>query len=459
MTLSRRSYLASLGVAATGATAGCLSGAGLGDEPDGYGAFFALQDFTQQVVGEGLHIDSPVETGEMGHGWSPDGDLVRDVASGDLFVYIDTPEFAWAQDVADGLERDYEHIAVIDAMAAVTGDLLPFDVEPVPDPDDIGEVPFRDVDLEFDHYDYRTDEVLGYWHPTGDPHWHGGIPAVEVEGTVPVGIVLEDTDGNVIPLGSDEQYQIDARVVDGADQSVVAIDSAGDHVQFHGEATGSTEIVIQIREGDEIVYETENDPLTVNVMEDIDGGADEFHDPHAWVDPVLAQDMVWAIADGLETVYPDRAASIESNAAAYVDRLETVDQEFQELTDNAKRDVAVFVGHDSFQYIEHRYGFELKTPVGISPDASESFGDIADLVELIDEENIDTILYDPFESPNPMEELPDEAAVILDESPASNAEPLTPISGTTGEWADRGWGYVEQMREINIPSLRMALNE
>lgn len=458
MHLTRRSYLASLGVAATGATAGCLSGAGLGDAPDGYGAFFALQDFTQQVAGDELAIDTPVDTGEMGHGWSPGGDLVRDVATGDLFVYIDTPEFAWAQDIARGLERDYDDIMVIDAMTGVTGQLLPFDVEPVPEPDDIGTVPFENVELEFDHYDYRTEEVLGYWHAEVD-HWHGGIPSIEVGGTVPVGIVLEDSDGHVIPLGDDEQYQVDATIADGGDQSVVTIESAGDHVQFHGESVGLTEIVIQIREGETVVYETDPDPLRVEVLENIDGGADEFHDPHAWVDPVLAQDMVWAIADGLETVYPDRAASIESNAAAYVDRLETVDQKFQELTETAKRDVAVFVGHDSFQYIEHRYGFELKTPVGISPDASESFGDIADLVELIDEENIDTILYDPFESPNPMEELPDEAAVILDESPASNAEPLTPISGTTGEWADRGWGYVEQMREINIPSLRMALNE
>jgi DNA-binding beta-propeller fold protein YncE len=58
----------------------------------------------------------------MGHGWEPEGDLIREIAAADVFVYIDTPEFRWARDVATQLQRDYDDVTVIDLVAGeVTG--------------------------------------------------------------------------------------------------------------------------------------------------------------------------------------------------------------------------------------------------------------------------------------------------------------------------------------------------
>ncbi|WP_436935434.1 metal ABC transporter substrate-binding protein [Halovenus marina] len=331
MSLTRREVLkAGVGLAGVSATAGCLDVVGLGTEAsdaDGYAAFFPIHDWAEAVGGERMTFENPVGTGRMGHGWSPDANITSDVAATDVFLYLDTEEFSWAQDVARNLERDYDDIAVVDLLAGLESDLISSDHD-------------------------GSDE-------SSDGHEHGGSG---------------------------------------------------------------------------------------------------FHDPHVWVDPIIAQEMVGTIEAELAELDPEHATTYEENGAAYRDRLGAVDEQFTELVARSELDVAVFAGHNSFQYLERRYGFSLETPTGVSPDARASRDDIIGLIETIEDHGMDTILYDPFEAPTPGDGYPQIVESILEESPAEHAEPLTPASGTTGEWNEQGWGWVEQMEEVNIPSLEQALN-
>lgn len=47
--------------------------------------------------------------------------------------------------------------------------------------------------------------------------------------------------------------------------------------------------------------------------------------------------------------------------------------------------------------------------------------------------------------------------VLLENTDADTYEPLTPVEGTTEEWNEQDWGWIEQMEELNLPSLRAAL--
>ena len=458
MKRTRRSVLKSgIGVATMGATAGCLGG--VADENvRGYASFFALWDWAQQIGGDRFPFENPVDAGRMGHGWSPDGDLVRDIAGTECFLYLDTPEFAWAQNIASELERDYDDVRVIDAMEGLEPYLIPFDTDPMPEPDYGPEYAPEDLLFEeFDIYDRRSNEQLGYWHIE---HWHGGVPDVAVDAAVPIGIVLEDEQGRVVPLGDDGPYRVDARLADGADADVVEIESRGDRVVFHGRSVGSTAVVFEIYYEGERVYDTAEEPAGIDVMESMAGDADgarEFHDPHVWTDPVLAVRTVERIAAELGEIDPEHAEEYADNAAAYVERLQAVDRAFEELLDDAERDVAVFAGHDSFQYLEQRYGFELQTPVGVTADAAESFDDVSRLIDTIEQHHIDTVLYDPFEAHDPDEDLPQMVEVIFEHTDVEEAMPLTPAEGTTSEWQENDWGWIEQMEEINLSSLRAAL--
>jgi len=185
---------------------------------------------------------------------------------------------------------------------------------------------------------------------------------------------------------------------------------------------------------------------------------DEFHDPHIWIDPVPVQEMVDRLAEEFAAVDPDNAETYEQNARAYNEQVQGVHEAFERVVGDAELDTAIFAGHDSYSYVEKRYGFELATPTGISPDARASRDDIINLIEIIERNEIDTILYDPFESSSPGDDYPQIVTSILEESSATEARPLTPVSGTTDQWDENGWGWIEQMEQVNVASLDAALN-
>ncbi|MFC6753147.1 metal ABC transporter substrate-binding protein [Halorubrum tibetense] len=459
MKLSRRTVLRSgAGVAAVAGLAGCtaLGSPFEGDsERAGYTAFFTIQDWAEHVAGDEFEFTNPISVGQMGHGWSPDGDVARDIASTRAFIYLDTPEFSWAQDVARELQRDYDDVATYDLLDGLGPYLIGFDSGALPGFDYGHDYPLESLRLdEFDIYDLRSDDQLGYWHTE---HWHGGIPDVPFDATVPVGIVLEDDQGRVVPLGESERYAVDARIADG-EPAIVDIEAHGRQVEFTGLETGRTAVVFEILDDGEVIYDTADEPAAFDVIEAGESGATEFHDPHVWTDPVLGQRMVGNIRDALVELDPDHADTYEANHDEYVGRMDEVDAAFETLSDDAERDVAVFAGHDSFQYIERRYDFELRTPTGISPDAAESFEDIAGLVDVIEEHDIHTVLYDPFEAPDPETDVPQMVELLMENTDVNNAEMLTPAEGTTPTWAEDEWGWIEQMLEINVPSLRTALD-
>ncbi|TKX73316.1 metal ABC transporter substrate-binding protein [Halorubrum sp. GN11GM_10-3_MGM] len=341
MTHSRRSVLrlgAGLAVAGTAASIAGCSGAGDGGSEgfdSGYAAFFTLNDWANEVAGDRASFEDPVDVGQLGHGWTPDGTLAADVAATDAFVYLDSPEFSWAQDLAETLESDYDSVAVIDALDGLEDDLL--------------------------DWDHSHGEEEGSHDEGGDGH----------EG--------DDHDG-----------------------------------------------------GDETHDETR-------------------YDPHVWVDPVLAGEMVDAIATGLGEADPDNADAYAANADAYAEELGAVDDAFESIADGAARDVAVLAGHNSFQYLEARYGFRLHSPVGVSPQNEPTTSEISDTIDLVDAEGIDVVLYDRFQSPRLAES-------IVENSEATEAVPVTPAGGTTREWNDAGYGYVEQMTEVNVPAFERAFD-
>jgi len=78
-------------------------------------------------------------------------------------------------------------------------------------------------------------------------------------------------------------------------------------------------------------------------------------DPHAWVDPVIAQVWLMAIADQLSIADPDNAATYIQNAAAAADELDKLQSQlaadFAPLTDRS-----YILPHDGYQYFEARFG-------------------------------------------------------------------------------------------------------
>jgi zinc transport system substrate-binding protein len=173
-------------------------------------------------------------------------------------------------------------------------------------------------------------------------------------------------------------------------------------------------------------------------------------DPHFWLDPAKAATCVETVRDRLIAADEGNADTYESNAADFLAGLEDLDETFR--TELADRDLetVVVASHDSFGYLADRYSFAVHSPVGVSPNAEPGSAAIGETIDVVDDLGADVVLYDAFESP-------DLAETVVADSTAERAMALSSVAGTTREWHDRGWGYVEQMREVNLPALKAAL--
>lgn len=175
------------------------------------------------------------------------------------------------------------------------------------------------------------------------------------------------------------------------------------------------------------------------------------YDPHFWMDPVRVQRAVGNVRDGLVGIDDDNAERYEENAESYIAELKQLHGRFEEELADREHDVVVVAGHDSYQYLADRYGFEIHTPQGVSPDDDPSPTEIAETVDLIEREGIEVVLYDYFDGDTLARTIVEEADT------ATDVAMLSPAESVTDEWESEGLDYVGQMEDINLPSLREAL--
>jgi len=144
----------------------------------------------------------------------------------------------------------------------------------------------------------------------------------------------------------------------------------------------------------------------------------EDNDEHWWMDPIACQDGVTNIASGLAELDPEHEDEYEANAAAFNEELQELNDDFQAIVDRGEITELIVGTHDSFQWWNRRYGLDIYSPVGTSPDDAASPGDVEEIEGLIDEFDIGHILYDVGEPATLAETLAnDTGAEILPLSP------------------------------------------
>lgn len=119
----------------------------------------------------------------------------------------------------------------------------------------------------------------------------------------------------------------------------------------------------------------------------------EEGDPHVWLDPVLAQQQVANIRDGLIAINPSNSASYSTNAEAYIQQLQELDNEFQQrLAPVAGCNFITF--HDAFAYLAQRYGLKQEAIVEI-PEDSITPQDIQRVQQKAKEYGVKALLTEP----------------------------------------------------------------
>ena len=171
-------------------------------------------------------------------------------------------------------------------------------------------------------------------------------------------------------------------------------------------------------------------------------------DPHVWLDPVLYQSVVDAIASALSKVDPDHAADYTANAAAYNAKLATLNTEYETGLANCSRQLLV-TAHEAFGWLTQRYGLTPEGIAGISPDAEPNPQRLADLTDLVEKKGVTTIYTEDLVSPKVARTLAREAGGL-------KTATLNPLEGLTAKQTKAGATYISEMQD-NLQAIQKGL--
>jgi zinc transport system substrate-binding protein len=171
-------------------------------------------------------------------------------------------------------------------------------------------------------------------------------------------------------------------------------------------------------------------------------------DPHFWLDPILAQQIVRNIRDGLAQADPANKSFYTRNANSYIAKLQKLDADYKAgLADCSQN--TVIVSHEVFGYVAQQYHFTAEAITGMSPDQEPSSAKMAELASLAKAKGIKYVFFESLVSPRLADTIAQEAgarAIVFD-----------PLEGLTDTAQKQGKNYISVQYE-NLAALRRALD-
>ena len=132
---------------------------------------------------------------------------------------------------------------------------------------------------------------------------------------------------------------------------------------------------------------------------DHDEDGHEEMDEHVWTSPKNVQQIVRALREKLCALSPENAERFIQNEAAYQQKLQALDERFETIVAEGKRDLIVFGDRFPFRYFAAAYGLRYDAAFpGCSEDSEPSVKTIVSLIRAIREEQIPVVFYIEFSS-------------------------------------------------------------
>ena len=200
------------------------------------------------------------------------------------------------------------------------------------------------------------------------------------------------------------------------------------------------------------------DLVDVKEEEKVEGMEDEEedheeeveYDEHVWTSPLNAIKIVNALRDEMVSIDNVNKRLYENSAKEYTDKLVTIDNEFKDIVQNAKRNEIIFGDRFPLRYFVDEYNLKYYAAFpGCSAQTEASAKTISFLVDKIKEDNIPVVFHIELSNGKIAEAISKETgAKVLEFNTAHNISQNDFDAGVT---------YVDIM-EGNTKVLKEALN-
>ena len=119
----------------------------------------------------------------------------------------------------------------------------------------------------------------------------------------------------------------------------------------------------------------------------------EEYDEHIWLSLKNAKKLVSAISNVIKEIDVDNAQAYETNANAYIEKLQSLDEAYTNMANNANNKMLIFGDRFPFLYMVKDYGLDYYAAFkGCSAETEASFKTIAFLTQKLDEYNLDYVM-------------------------------------------------------------------
>ncbi len=243
---------------------------------------------------------------------------------------------------------------------------------------------------------------------------------------------------NVTPAGGEpHDYEPTA-------QDMTRIESANLVVLNGGGLEAWGDSVKQSIDAQKTTFVTAGEGLTTRrVVED----GEDIIDPHVWLSPILAQQMVDRIEQGYAKADPANADYYAQNAATLKAKLAQLDTEYRQgLASCKSKDI--ITSHVAFGYLSAAYGLNQVAITGVSPEEEPSAKELADIADFAKKNGVRYIFFESLVSPKLSQTIATEVG--------AQTLVLDPIEGITSDEMAAGATYFSVM-ESNLANLRTAL--
>lgn len=170
-------------------------------------------------------------------------------------------------------------------------------------------------------------------------------------------------------------------------------------------------------------------------------------DPHIWLSPPLASQMVDKITQGFTRIDSANADYYENNANMLKLRLSDLDEKFKQGLSNCAQE-SIVTSHAAFGYLASAYHFKQVSVSGLSPDIEPSPRQLRDIAEFARINQVKYIFFESLVSPKLSETIAGEVG--------AETLVLNPLEGLTRQEIAQGKNYFTEM-ESNLHNLQIAL--
>lgn len=173
------------------------------------------------------------------------------------------------------------------------------------------------------------------------------------------------------------------------------------------------------------------------------------YDPHIWLNPQYAIQMVNSILEQLCEIDPANKTYYQKNATEYIKQIQQLDIEFEETVSLAQNKKIAFGGAFAYAYFIEKYNLEfISAYQTCGENAEPSTTQVKQVIDYINENNIKVIFYKEYTTGN--------IAKTISES--TNAEVLVfhTVHNVSKNELENGATYISVMRQ-NLENLKKAL--